>query len=303
MPVYNGEAFLASAVESILTQTLPDFELIISDNASTDGTESICRDFAARDPRIRYYRNDINLGAAQNFNRVFELSSAEYFKWATSDDVSEPRYLQSCVDVLERESDVVLCYGKTKIIDEAGEVLQCYEDGLNLICDSAGGRFLQLKFNMRLCNAFCGVIRSSALRKTRLIQNHLGSDECLLVELCLMGKFQELPEYLFLRRTHPGSSMVNKEVDTQLEFYDPKLKGKVVCREWRHLYENLMAVRRAPIRARGKMLPTAFLLASFACNPAVYLRELWIAIQHIATRRRHDVPDCELPIEAARSAR
>src|SRR5215471_14033382 len=94
LPVYNGQRYLAGAIQAILDQTFSDFELIICDNASTDETESICRDLAARDPRVRYHRNPANIGAAPNFNKTFELSTGEYFKWLAHDDLHEPTYLQ-----------------------------------------------------------------------------------------------------------------------------------------------------------------------------------------------------------------
>jgi len=80
MPVYNGQAFIESAIKSILEQTFEDFELILSDNASNDKTQEICLDYKQQDNRIRYFRNEVNLGAAQNYNRVFELSKGKYFK-------------------------------------------------------------------------------------------------------------------------------------------------------------------------------------------------------------------------------
>jgi glycosyltransferase involved in cell wall biosynthesis len=94
MPVFNGEKYLKEALDSILAQTYSDFELLISDNASTDRTEQICREYAAKDRRIRYYRNEKNIGAPKNFNRVFELSSGKYFRWATFTHPSaKPNYL------------------------------------------------------------------------------------------------------------------------------------------------------------------------------------------------------------------
>jgi len=113
LPVYNGENYLRNALESILDQTFRDFEVIISDNASTDRTGEICREYAAKDPRIRYCRNDRNLGAAGNFNRAFELSSGEYFKWAAHDDVIERDFLSSCVSVLDEDPSVVACFAMT----------------------------------------------------------------------------------------------------------------------------------------------------------------------------------------------
>src|SRR5215207_1517689 len=102
LPVYNGENYLAEAIDSVLAQTYQNFELIISDNASTDSTEEICRDYAARDRRIRYFREPQNRGAAWNFNHTFELARGEYFKWVAHDDVIGPQYLARTVDQLDR---------------------------------------------------------------------------------------------------------------------------------------------------------------------------------------------------------
>ena len=108
LPVYNGQNYLVETLESLLAQTYTDFELVISDNASTDRTEAICRQYAAGDARIRYYRNDENIGASANYNRAFELGRGEYFKWAAHDDLLAPTYLERCVEVLDANPDVVL---------------------------------------------------------------------------------------------------------------------------------------------------------------------------------------------------
>src|ERR1700726_2570792 len=92
LPVYNGERFVKHAIQSVLDQTFSDFELIISDNASTDSTPDTCEEFARKDPRVPYIRQEINIGAKANFNRVFEYSRGEYFKWVAADDVCGPRY-------------------------------------------------------------------------------------------------------------------------------------------------------------------------------------------------------------------
>src|SRR5262249_36899823 len=123
MPVYHGEPFLKEALDSILAQTYSDFELIISDNASTDRTQEICTAYAAKDKRIQYSRNDKNLGAAKNYNRVFELSSGEYFKWAAHDDICAPDFLVRCITVLDQDPSVVLCYPREIGIDEQGKFL------------------------------------------------------------------------------------------------------------------------------------------------------------------------------------
>lgn len=127
LPVFNGDKFLNKAIDSLLAQTFEDFELIISDNASTDKTEEICRTYAEKDQRIRYYRNEKNIGCARNFNRVFKLSSAEYFKWAAHDDLHAPNFLMKCVEVLDQNPSVILCHSQVYIIDEYGKFLQNYD--------------------------------------------------------------------------------------------------------------------------------------------------------------------------------
>ena len=128
MPVYNGERYVAEAIESVLQQTFGDFELVISDNGSTDSTRSICEGYAARDPRVRYFRSDANRGATWNFNRVVELSRGEYFRWAAHDDRIRPEYLERCVAVLDADPEAVLCYTQVEIIDAAGASRGVYQD-------------------------------------------------------------------------------------------------------------------------------------------------------------------------------
>ena len=142
LPVYNGEDFLRATIDSILAQTFKNFELIISDNASTDSTEAICREYAAKDKRIHYYRNEHNLGAAPNYNRVFELSTGKYFKWAAHDDLYAPEYLEQCVKVLENNPSIVLCYSPVIFIDNQGKQLRkSASELLNLRSPKAQERF------------------------------------------------------------------------------------------------------------------------------------------------------------------
>ena len=124
LAVYNGEKYLKKALDSIITQTFTDLELIISDNFSTDNTQQICEQYASQDERIRYYRNNKNIGAPRNFNRAFELASGKYFKWAASDDVLAPDFLRKCVAILDKDASVVLCHSITGRIDENGDLLR-----------------------------------------------------------------------------------------------------------------------------------------------------------------------------------
>ena len=204
LPVFNGEKYLKEALESILAQTYSDFELLISDNASTDHTQHICREYAAKDSRIRYYRNEKNIGAPKNFNRVFELSSCEYFKWAAADDVHAPTYLQKCVSVLDTDPSIILCCSKVRRIDERGRLGENYDRPIAARISSwkpheRFGEFITMRTP---CLALFGVIRASVLRKTPLQANYIGADRNLLAEIALMGRIYEIPEYLFFGRDH-----------------------------------------------------------------------------------------------------
>ncbi len=258
MPVYNGERFLKQALDSILAQTFKDFELIISDNASTDSTQEICRAYAARDQRIHYYRNEQNLGASWNFNRVFELSTGKYFRWACYDDVCASELLERCVEVLDRESSVVLCYPKTIIIDEYGKHIEHYPDDINLCSPTPYERYKRFHERYRhgaRCNVLFGLMQASVLKMTPLIGNYPSSDVILLAELALHGKYYEVPEELFFRREHPQTSRgAHHAFRERIAWYDPKKKGKLHLTRWKWLFQYILAIKRAQISWSEKAL-------------------------------------------------
>lgn len=246
LPVYNGQRYIRQAVESVLRQTYPDFELLISDNASTDGTEAICREYAEQDERVRYERLERNLGSVRNFNRVFEGSTGVYFRWAAADDYVAPNHLEKCVEVLDNRPDVVLCHTKSLVIDAEGRTTGEVEP-LNVLDDSAYQRFCNLWENLGLCNASYGLMRASVLRQTALEGNYLGSDRIVLAEMALRGKIVELPDPLFFRRLHPEAASSVQNMDELMKIYDPA-NG----RHDRMYYSRLCrgaasAVRRAPV--------------------------------------------------------
>lgn len=284
MPVYNGGKFLKETLDSILTQTFKDFELIISDNASTDQTANICHEYMVKDRRIRYYRNENNFGASWNYNRVFQLSVGEYFKWAAADDLFAPQFLLLCVDILDRDPQVVVCYSETKIIDEYGTIISRYYDGLNLQDEAPIKRFIKLIKSLKMCNAVFGLMRSSILKKTPLIGNYISSDSCLIAELSLYGKFFEIPEQLFFRRLHPDASSYDKSTERQLEFFDPRKKGKIVLPWCRRRYENFLSVKRSQIRLQEKMLLFGFLTLKTLHWHKLYANELLRAVKQFLRR-------------------
>lgn len=251
LPVYNGEKYLAETLESLLSQTFTDFELIISDNASTDGTEEIAKACVARDSRVRYYRNEANLGASRNFNRVFELASGKYFKWASHDDLCAREYLERCVEALDRDPGVVLCYTRSQAIDEHGKVLLNFDSKPRLGSAQPRERFFE-----SVCvdhpqitivpSIIFGMIRARTLKRTPLIGNYVSSDGVLLGELALRGRFFEVPEFLFNYRHHSQQSWRAAGGRWGAEvWYDPRRARKITFPVWRLLIEHLISIGRA----------------------------------------------------------
>lgn len=285
VPVYNGERYIAETLDSLLAQTFDDYELIICDNASTDGTGDICRAYAERDPRIRYVRNPENIGAAGNYRRALELSSCEYFRCANADDLFAPEGLARCVGVLDQDPSVVLTYPKTKFIDERGIVLSEYDDNLDLQSPKASERFLQVMDRLGYVNIIYGLMRTDVLRKTGLLRNFPRGDIPLVIELALYGKFREIPEFLFFRRLHPLALSSSKgDVSLTQEFFDPSKKGRIPMTEWRHICAHGRSLMRAPLGFREKTGLGWFLVRMAIWKRNVLAQEVGEAVRYAVHR-------------------
>jgi len=204
LPVYNGATYLAEAIEALLGQTYEDFELIISDNASTDATEDICRQYAAEDPRIRYIRQPRNIGGLLNHNVVFEYCRSELFKWAADDDLYGRDLVERCVAALDEHPDVVLAHSWTAVIDSGGEVVQAVEYPLATSSPAAPVRFRSMLFDDGGDDDY-GVIRTEVLRRIPPYDSYHRSDRTLMAELALHGRFYQVPAWLYFRRHHEAS--------------------------------------------------------------------------------------------------
>jgi glycosyltransferase involved in cell wall biosynthesis len=253
LPVYNGENYLAETFDSLLAQTYRDFELIVSDNASTDSTSEICRDYANRDPRIQYHRSDTNKGAAWNFNNTFRLSSGEYFKWAAHDDLVLPEFTERCVDYLDRSPETVLCFTRTTFIDEEGREFREFKYPLDLSQTPRKKRFLHFVACGHIVHEVFGLIRSNALRRTDLIGGYLGSDLVLLADLSLQGCFYQIPEILFQHREHAERSMLNPQgAQDFTEWYDSSKSGRIATPYLRRVLESARLLARHPMSLSEK---------------------------------------------------
>jgi glycosyltransferase involved in cell wall biosynthesis len=254
MPVFNGERYLEETLASLLGQDFVDFELIISDNGSTDRTPAICQDAARGDERVRFHRHDENRGAAWNYNHLLTLAHGRYFKWCGHDDLCAPTYLDRCVEALETNgSSAVLAYPRTVLIDGAGQTIRSYEDGLDLRQPAPRARLRGLFRNLGLANAVFGLVRTDVLATTSVIGAYNRSDLVLLCELALRGQVLEVPEELFSRRIHAEAShRANPTARQAREWFTGRPAGGPVLPRSRFIVEIVRAILRAPIAPRER---------------------------------------------------
>lgn len=275
IPAYNCERYIAQSIESLLNQSFRDFELVISDNASTDGTEAICRRYEAQDARVRYVRRTENIGGPGNFRYVFSLCSGKYHKWSTADDYWHPEFLREAVQVLETQPDVVLCYPKTQLIDADGRKIEEYQDNLELADPSPRQRFRDLYRLIGLCNAHLGLLRRDAMQRTKLIAGHLASDVDFLAEMALLGKFHVLDDVRFYRRFHAASSSwARADAKHQAAYYAPQAKGMSTVGTWKRFAFRLGLVARSPVSAADKIALSIDILRQMRYDRGVLMREL-----------------------------
>lgn len=286
LAVYNGENYLAEAIESILKQTFEDLELIIGDNASTDRTEEICRACAAQDSRVRYLRHPRNIGANPNFNVLFKASSGEYFKWAAHDDVLHPDFLLKCIEALDRDPSVVLSYPRTVVVDEEGRPIKPGEARPRLASPKPRTRFIEALRDVATYPIF-GVIRSEVLRKTTLLGPYPGSDRVLMCELSLYGPFHEVPEELFFNRDHPQRySRLFERLKTgrSTAWLDPIGAEEITFPIWHQYGEYFHAIRGPNIPLGEKLCcylammgwpARPYRLAGLILDPLTALGRLW----------------------------
>jgi glycosyltransferase involved in cell wall biosynthesis len=279
LPVYNAEAFLQETLDSVLAQTFQDFELIISDNCSTDRTHEICLGYVARDKRVRYFMNDTNMGAAKNYNCTFALARGEYFKWLAADDAIEPHFLERCVNLLDSDPEMVLACSNYIIVNEHSETLPPLatyppEHFHNLASPRPNVRFRKLWAHPAgdaVIMPVFGLIRHHVLRQTQLIQPFVDSEFPLIVDLVLKGKFGHAPEYLNRIRSHPNSytrlqhrRSEPMRGEAEMLWFDPQSRSKSVAFYWRRLWEFVKLILASDETHIGKMVMLGYLVYPIA---------------------------------------
>lgn len=248
MPVYQGEQFIDDAIRSIREQTFDDFELLISDNGSTDATEEICRRHAAEDHRISYQRSPVNRGASWNFCRLVGMASGAYFKWASHDDILRPGFIESCVAVLDEDPGVVLCHPRAATIDLAGEHVRTWPPNTNATDGPAPQRFADILFREGPCFPVFGLMRCEVLARTGLLGPYNAHDRPLLAEMALHGRYAFIDDVLFLNREHPSRSIrAYKGPRERIAWFDPAQESRVVYSRPRLVLEFHRAIKRSGI--------------------------------------------------------
>ena len=258
LPVYNGERYLREVLGSIRAQTFEDYELIISDNASTDQTQEICLEFSRQDSRAKYFRADVNHGLAWNWNRAFELATGLYLVWICHDDRMESDYIRRCVEVLERDKEAILCFTNQHYINADGTVIEHVNLPDTGAADTPSERFHQVLYNAR-CDPVYGLMKTEFLRRTRLHAGYADSDRVLLAEMAFRGRFRKIPKYLFLRRLHPLQATAQRDRWERTLVFDPSKAGTLACPWWRELFGFVGAIHRAPISREEKFKAYKFL--------------------------------------------
>lgn len=214
IPVYNEAKFLKQSLLTLLAQDYERIEFILSDNASTDGTQEICNDIAKTDPRVRVLYASINEGSTANFQRCLDAARGELFMWAGGHDLWSPNLVSQCIEVLNDLPNAVIAVPESQWIDASS---QPYGDRAGIL-DTRGMDPLARIFSLLWANMhpMYGLMRTAALRATGPIPNYSAADLILLTKMILQGDFVPAPNALWSRRQTRNSE---NYADRQRRYY------------------------------------------------------------------------------------
>ncbi len=259
LPTHNRAPSLRRSIESALTQDYPNLELVISDNASTDETQAICKEFCRRDQRVRYTRQRVNQGAIANFRQVLERAQGEFFMWLADDDWLETSYVTKCVEGFSEHSDYELVCGKARYFK--GEEAIFEGDQINLPQDSGKDRVLAYYGQVIWNGAFYGLMRRERLARFDIPET-LGGDILFLASVAFTGKIKTL-ESVYLNRSITGASQDIKELARKLglsKFFirEPHLKIAITALKdiaWRSpVYKSLGRTARLTLGCKSAIV-------------------------------------------------
>jgi len=205
LPVRNGEKYVKAAIESVLAQTLTDWELVICDNASTDSTAKICESYAEIDARVRFFENDRDIGQIGNFNRVFDLSRGQYFRWIGYDDRLHPEYMRSVIELFRQDNNIVAVITDEEHYDDLGNRHLFHGNTLAEGAERDISRFhcmlwLYWKNKDYNIDPIYSIILSSAAAEIMPLRSLLDTHLVFGCALSLCGRIMHAPKVLVFRR-------------------------------------------------------------------------------------------------------
>jgi len=284
IPAYNSALTISASIESLLAQTFGDFELIVSDNASTDSTQTIVEKLAQQDRRIRYVRQAENIGANRNYSYVAQVARGEYFKWASSSDLCAPEFLEKCLQVLEQHPDAVLAAPRTRLFSGSLANATDYLYDIEILDDTPVERLKKVTSRLELNNVLNGLIRMSALRRTRLIDPYYRADEILMGHLAMLGKAILVDEYLYYRRMEAATATALQDRVAWRKHHYPTLSAKVLFQTWKRFTGWLRACLRTPMSLTERAQVLNFLSHMAYWERRAFLNDLHGAFRYAINR-------------------
>jgi len=210
LPVYNGENHIRKSLDSILAQTFKDFELIISDNASTDSTPAICKEYATKDKRIRYIKKEKNIGMKENFAFVLQEAKHDYFVWIAADDIMLPEFLEKNFNVLESNPNFVGSVSKIKAFNNGNlnsdpidshfkKIFKKLYSFKKFEIQSTSGTYeerVMLCLRKHMCSTIYSIFRTNELRKGFVYEKFNASDWALCLNVLKYGDIHVIDQVL-----------------------------------------------------------------------------------------------------------
>ena len=244
MPVYNAEKFLRSRLDSLLSQTFSDFELIISDDASTDSTPDICKEYLSKDKRIRYIRQEKNIGISSNFHFVLHKANSEYFFWAAQDDKTLPGFIEKNLEALDNNKNIICSVSKIKFV---GKII----DDLMITKKDSQFRKIEKKIRKNLANAntqsiygnyenkvrkflmnhgsslaMYGIYRTDVLKKSVDLPGFCGDEWAIVLSALKYGDINAIDEFLIHKFV--GDTASSKGMISAMMHFKPNFFGKII---------------------------------------------------------------------------
>ncbi len=251
VPVYNGANYLRETLQNLADQTFTDFQVLVSDNGSTDGTHDILAEFADKDERFRYRIHPENIGAHRNYNSLVPHLTNEYFKWVAHDDLIAPDFLERCVAALDAEPDAVLAFTATHRIDEDGNVVETLHSTKTYDFDEPSARLRAYIGDRLKAPPIFGVMRRSVLGKTALLRNYHAADFTFLQELAMWGRFTYIEDPLFMFRLHSEQHSAAPTQQTA-SFFNPNQRAPMMS-NWLAWGGMVDSIRRVPMSPAEKL--------------------------------------------------